>query len=97
LYLRPIAKKGAISGALCLPPLFLQIPLSFIHSLSVHVHALIVFNALCAMEFSSAFEDTCFPCAGIDFFPSLYDAIDSPVEVIEADAMSICPFEYPSP
>ena len=49
------------------------------------------------MEFCAAFEDTCFPCAGIDLGFSLYDGMDSPVELIDSEAMPICPFEYPLP
>jgi len=100
-------EKRGISGALCLPlhtlpPFFSRflVP-SFLHCLffllSVHVHALIVFEVLCAMEFCAAFEDTCFPCAGIDLGFSLYDGMDSPVELIDSEAMPISPFEYPLP
>jgi hypothetical protein len=48
------------------------------------------------MEFSAAFEDTCFPCSEMALFPSLYyDATVDPADTaIEHDAMTIDPFEY---
>ena len=42
--------------------------------------------------FSAAFEDTCFPCVGMDLFSSFYDTMDSSVQVDD----SMDTFEYPA-